>query len=157
MAGQRRIGVIGPDPWPIGFAGALPQHAATPITVMITPRPQARTIITDLEGHSDVVIWARDPSAIEAAMLITSGASAYVTDLSDLAAAIRAVTSGESWLSAVAAVAVCRLARITGDSGLDELSVAARAAASGQAWPLACRAAGATGTRSLLMQLRRAL
>src|SRR5450759_4942646 len=156
MAGQQRIRVIGPEPWPTGFAVALPQHAATPITVMITPRPQARTIITDLGGHSDVVVWARDPSAIEAAVLITAGANAYVTDLNNLAAAIRAVTLGEAWLSAVAAVAVCRLARITGDQGLDRLSVAARAAASGQAWPLACRAVGVTGTRSLLMQLRRA-
>ena len=157
MAGQQRIEVIGPEPWPVGFAGALPRHAAIPIAIMITPRPHARTAIADLAGHTEVVVWASDPSAIEAAVLITAGANAYVTDLDDLASAVRAVSSGEAWLAPVAAAAVCRLARITRDPGLYELSVAARATAAGQPWPLACRAVGATGTQSLLMQLKRQL
>jgi DNA-binding NarL/FixJ family response regulator len=157
VVGQQRIEVIGPEPWPVGFTGALPRHAAIPIAIIITPRPEARTTIADLEGHTEVVVWASDPSAIEAAVLITAGANAYVTDLNDLVAAVRAVSSGEAWLAPVAAAAVCRLARVTRDPGLYELSVAARAAAAGQGWPLACRAAGATQTRSLLMQLRRQL
>jgi DNA-binding NarL/FixJ family response regulator len=157
MAGQQRIEVIGPEPWPVGFAGALPRHAAIPIAIMITPRSHARTAIADLARHTEVVVWASDPSAIEAAMLITAGANAYVTDLNDLAAAARAVSSGESWLSPVAASAVCRLARVTRDPGLSEFAVAARATAAGQAWSLACRSAGVTQTQSLLMQLRRQL
>ena len=157
MVGQQRIQVIGPEPWPVGFANALPRHTAIPITVIITPHPHARTTIADLAGHVEVVVWAIDPSAIEAAVLITAGANAYVTELDDLASAVQAMSSGEAWLAPVAAAAVCRLARITRNPGLYELSVAARAAASGTAWPLACRAAGITHTRSLLMQLRRQL
>jgi DNA-binding NarL/FixJ family response regulator len=157
MVGQQRIEVIGAEPWPVGFAGALPRHTATPLTIIITPRPQARTTIVDLAGHAEVMVWASDPSAIEAAMLIIAGANAYVTDLNDLAAAARAVSSGEAWLSPVAASAVCRLARVTRDPGLSEFAVAARATAAGQAWSLACRSAGIAQTQSLLMQLRRQL
>jgi len=157
VAREQKIEVIGPEPWPVGFASALPRHASIPITIMLTPRPHAITTIADMAGHTEVVVWARDPSAIEAAVLITAGANAYVTDLNDLAAAVRAVSSGEAWLAPVAAAAVCRLARVTCDPGLYELSVAARATAQGQGWPLACRAAGATQTGSLLMQLRRQL
>jgi DNA-binding NarL/FixJ family response regulator len=157
VASQQKIEVIGPDSWPAGFASALPRHASIPVTIMITPRPHAITNIADLAGHGEVVVWASDPSAIEAAVLITAGANAYVTHLDDLASAVRAVSSSEAWLAPVAAAAICRLARIIGDPGLYELSVAARATAAGQPWPLACRAAGATRTRSLLMQLRRQL
>jgi DNA-binding NarL/FixJ family response regulator len=157
VAGQQKIEVIGPDPWPADFTVALPRHASIPVTIMITPRPHSITTIADLAGHAEVVVWASDPSAIEAAVLITAGANAYVTDLDDLASAVRAVSSGEAWLAPVAAAAVCRLARITGDPGLYELSVAARATAAGQPWPLACRAAGLSGTQSLLMQLKRRL
>jgi DNA-binding NarL/FixJ family response regulator len=157
VVGQQRIQVIGPEPWPVGFAGALPRHTVIPITVMITPRSHARTAIADLAAHTEVVVWASDPSSIEAAVLIMAGANAYVTDLDDLASAVRAVSSGEAWLAPVAAAAVCRLARITGDPGLYELSVAARATAQGQPWPLACRATGLSGTQSLLMQLKRRL
>jgi DNA-binding NarL/FixJ family response regulator len=157
VAGQQKIEVIGPDPWPAGFAGALPRYASIPVTIMITPRPHTSTTIADLAGHAEAVVWASDPSAIEAAVLIAAGASAYVTELEDLAVAVQAVSSGEAWLAPVAAAAVCRLARVTRDPGLSEFAVAARAAASGMAWPLACGAAGVTQTRSLLMQLRRQL
>jgi DNA-binding NarL/FixJ family response regulator len=115
VAGQQKIEVIGPDLWPAGFASALPRHASIPVTIMITPRSHARTAIADLAGHTEVVVWASDPSAIEAAVLITAGANAYVTDLDDLPSAVRAVSSGEAWLAPVAAAAVCRLARITGE------------------------------------------
>ena len=157
MASQQKIEVIGPEPWPAGFAAALPRHRAIPITVMITPQPHARATIADHAGRAEVVVWASDPSAIEAAVLITAGANAYVTDLDDLAEAVRAVSTGEAWLAPVAAAAVCRLARIIGDPGLYELSVAARATAAGQPWPLACTAAGLSGTQSLLKQLKRRL
>jgi len=157
VVGQQKIEVIGAEPRPVGFAAALPRYAAIPITVMITPRSHASTAIADLEGHAEVLVWACDPSAIEAAVLIAAGASAYVTELEELAVAVQAVSWGEAWLAPVAAAAVCRLARVTRDPGLSEFAVAARAAASGLAWPLACGAAGVTQTRSLLMQLRRQL
>jgi DNA-binding NarL/FixJ family response regulator len=157
VVGQQTIRVIGPEPWPAGFGGALPQHAAIPISMLITPRPHARTTIADLAELTDVVVWASDPSAIEAAVLIAAGANAYVTELDDLAVAVQALSSGEAWLAPVAAAAVCRLARVTRDPGLSELAVAARAAAEGQGWLLACRSSGVTQTRSLLIQLRRQL
>src|SRR5450756_1627362 len=146
VAGKSRIEITGPEPWPVGFAGALPRSSAIPVRILIAPQPRARTSIAELRGRREVVVWASDPSAIEAAVLITAGANAYVTDLDDLASAVRAVSSGEAWLAPVAAAAVCRLARITGDPGLYELSVAARATAAGHPWPLACRAAGLTDT-----------
>jgi DNA-binding NarL/FixJ family response regulator len=157
MVGEQRIEFIGPEPWPAGFAGALPRHSTIPVTIIITPRSHARTVIADRAGRTEVVVWASDPSAIEAAVLIAAGANAYVTDLDDLPLAVEAVSSGEAWLDPVAAAAVCRLARVTRDRGLSELAAAAKAAAAGQGWPLACHAMGVTQTRSLLMQLRRQL
>jgi DNA-binding NarL/FixJ family response regulator len=154
VAGKTGIEITGPEPWPVGFAGALPRSSAIPVRILIAPQPRARTSIAELRGRREVVVWASDPSAVEAAVLITAGANAYVTELDDLAAAIRAVTSGEIWLAPVAAAAVCRLARITRDPHFDKLSVAARAAARGQAWPLACLSTGLTQAQSLLTELR---
>jgi DNA-binding NarL/FixJ family response regulator len=157
MAAWSRIEILGPAPWPVGLIDALPRYAPIPLRIMITPQRHAQSIVAGLRGHPEVVIWASDPSAIEASMLIAAGASAYVTELKDLVTAVRAVSSGEAWLAPVAATAVCRLARITLDPGLDSLAAAARAAAGGQPWPLACRSTGLAQTRSLLTQLRRQL
>src|SRR5664280_2355042 len=147
VARRTGIEITGPELWPVGFAGALPRSSAIPVRILIAPQPRARTSIAELRGRREVVVWASDPSAVEAAVLITAGANAYVTELDDLMAAIRAVTSGEIWLAPVAAAAVCRLARITRDPHFDKLSVAARAATLGPWRPLgrrprACRSAG---------------
>jgi DNA-binding NarL/FixJ family response regulator len=155
VAGAPLIEITGPEPWPIGLREALPRRSAIPIRIMITPQPHARCTIADLQGHPDVLVWATDPSAVEAAVLIAAGANAYVTEPKDLAAAVEALNSGEAWLAPVAAAAVCRLARNTRNPAFDKLSVAARTTAGGQAWLLACRATGLTQTRYLLTQLRR--
>jgi DNA-binding NarL/FixJ family response regulator len=155
VAAWSTIEIIGPEPWPVGFIHTLPRYAPIPLRIMITPQRHAQTIVAGLRGRPEVVVWASDPSAIEAAILIAAGVNAYVTELDDLAAAVGAVSSGEAWLAPVAAAAVCRLARITRDPSLDRLSAAARAAASGQPWALACRSTGLTQTRSLLTHLRR--
>jgi len=157
VADPTEIEIIGSGSWPLGFPDALPRRTTTPLKVLITPQPKAREITANLSDHFAVVAYATSPSAIEAAVLITAGADAYVTRTTDLSAAIQAVCRGETWFSAVAATAVCRLARLTCDPTLQNLTVAARSAASGQPWPLACRALGLVETQSQLQRLRSAL
>ena len=154
MAGRATIEIVGARPWPIGLLRALPRRSAVPVQVLITPQPHARTSIAELRGHKEVVVWAQDSSAVEAAVLIAAGANAYVTQLGDLAAAVRAVSTGETWLAPVAAAAVSRLARSSANPAFTSLSAAARAAAAGQPWPLACRSIDLRHTQSLLQQLR---
>jgi len=125
--------------------------------VMVTPRTRARETIATLTGQSEVIVFATEPSAIEAAVLITAGANAYVTSEAELGDAVTALGLGDTWFSAVAATAVCRLARLTRDPALHGIAIAARAAAAGQPWPAACHAAGLTTTQSHLHRLRRRL
>jgi hypothetical protein len=159
VTGAAKIGieVTGPEPWPIRLARALPRYSAAPLRVMITPQPYARITIEALHGQPQVLVWASDPSAVEAAVLIMAGADAYVTHTDDLADAVQALDSGETWLAPVAAAAVCRLTRLIRDPDFDEFSAAARTAAAGQPWPLVCRSTGLTRTGSVLTQLRRRL
>src|SRR5664280_2198734 len=154
VARRTGIEITGPELWPVGFAGALPRSSAIPVRILIAPQPRARTSIAELLGRREVVVWASDPSAVEAAVLITAGANAYVTELDDLTAAAATGASQISPEVTARMAAVCRLARITRDPHFDKLSVAARAAARGQAWPLACLSTDLTQTRSLLTQLR---
>lgn len=157
MAQPTEIEILGSNSWPLGLPDAMPRRTSTPLKVLITPQTKAQQITANLRGHFEVITYATSPSAIEAAILITAGANAYVTRTADLAAAIQAVSTGETWFSAEAAAAVCRLARLTCDPTLQELAVAARSAAAGQPWPLACRALGLNETRRKLQHLRSVL
>jgi DNA-binding NarL/FixJ family response regulator len=157
VAHPTEIEILGSSSWPLGLPDAMPRRTSTPLKVLITPQTKARQIAANLRGHFEVVTYATSPSAIEAAVLIAAGVNAYVTRTADLAAAIHAVCRGETWFSAVAAAAVCRLARLTCDPALQELAVAARSAAAGQPWPQACRALGLNETRRKLQRLRSVL
>lgn len=135
----------------------LPRHTAIPIRIIITPQLHACTTIAGVPGHAEAVVWARDPSAVEAAVLVAAGANAYVTDLVDLAAAVDAVCTGETWFAPVAAAALCRLARNIQDHDFETLAAVARAAAQGRPWPLTCRSAGLEQTQAVLARLRQQL
>jgi DNA-binding NarL/FixJ family response regulator len=157
MARYPHLEILGIEPWPPRLSRELPRRTRRPVTLLVTPRANAITCVADRYGGRDVVVLATDPSAVEAALLIQAGADAYLTDAADLPEAIEALAAGEAWLSPVAATAVCRLARLTGDPAFDLLAALARAVAAGQSWPTARRASGLTDTRSALARLRRML
>ena len=154
MSGRFAIQVVGRQPWPPGLTRALPRTAATPIRLVITPQPGAQAAVAERADSVQTIVYSTDPSIVEAAILITAGANAYVTHHSDLPAAVQAVSAGEVWLAPVAAAAVCRLIRAAEDSTLDTLAAAARAAAAGQPWDTARQAADITNTINLLATVR---
>jgi DNA-binding NarL/FixJ family response regulator len=157
MAGFPRVEILGIEAWPPQLTGRLARRSSGLLTVVVTPRADSITSVQERYPQRDIVILATDPSAVEAALLIHAGADAYVTDPAELRGAIDALSSGEAWMSPVAASAVCRLARLPGDPAFDRLAALARVAAGGQPWPSARRALGLTGTRSALAELRQAL
>ena len=124
---------------------------------MVTPQPRAGRTIAQLHRRFHVVVYATDPSAIEAAVLIAAGADAYVANPRDLRSAVSAIGVGETWFSPVAAAAVCRLARLAGDPSLLDLAAAARATAAGHPWQVACQSLGLRATQSDLHRLRQHL
>lgn len=157
MTGRARIQITGPQPWPVGLARSLPTSSSIPVRVVLTPNPRSRATIVTASDQPQVIVWSGDPSAVEAAVFIAAGANAYVTSLTDLAAAVDAVCTGETWFAAVAAAAICRLARNTRHQDFDALAAAARAAAQGLPWSLACRSAGLEQSQDVLTHLRRRL
>jgi len=95
VSGRFAIQLVGRRPWPPGLTGALPRAAATPIRLVITPQSGAQAAVAGRADSVQTIVYSTDPSIVEAAILITAGANAYVTHHSDLGAAIQAVGAGE--------------------------------------------------------------
>lgn len=157
MRDARGYEIVGPDPWPARLRSGLPRHSSVPVGIVVTPQPRARAIVSELRICAKVIIYATDPSVAEAAVLAAVGAVAYVSEVDDLAAAVRSVTVGGAWFSPVAAAAVCRLARMTRDPAFDALAAAARATAAGRSWSVACLSVGVPDSARQLERLVQSL
>lgn len=158
MAGHPRIEIIGTEPWPGNAARLLGGGRRTrQLSLLIAPAAGSFAAVRERYPERDIVVLATEPSAVEAALLIYAGADAYLTDSGDLGSAVDSLSTGEAWLSPVAAAAICRLARLPGDPAMDRLAGLARAVAAGQSWPAVRRASGLSDTRSALARLRRLL
>jgi hypothetical protein len=147
--------VLADPAWEDRVRRALGHRSPTELTVFVTPRPGVvgevqRTAATGARA----LVFARDASLAEAALVIAAGADGYVTELAMLNFASRRVADGEGWFDPVAAAAVARLARLSGNARHDPLTVAARLAAAGRPWHEAQAAAGAVDAGVLLARLR---
>ena len=147
--------ILGPPPWPLRLSEL---HGRThALTMVVAPHPGALAAVRERYSRRDIVVLSTAPSTVEAALLVEAGADAYLTDLAELEPALAALRAGQAWLSAVAAAAVCRLARLPGDCAFDQLAAAARLAAAGRPWPTVCHTVGIADTRATLAALRVAL
>ena len=99
------------------------------------------------------IVYASQPSAVEASVWLLAGASGYVTHLKSLHPAVAAGSDGETWLDPHAAAALYRLIRMANDSRWNSLAAASRAAAEGINWGRHPQPSGSQ-TGALLSNLR---
>lgn len=131
---------------------AAARSATIPIRIVTTSRlPASAALAGSTWTH---IVYASQPSAVEASVWLLAGASGYVTHLKSLHPAVAAVSDGETWLDPHAAAALYRLIRMANDSRWNSLAAASRAAAEGMNWGETCSALGLAQTGALLSNLR---